>query len=175
MRTNFELIPGKVAVVTGSTRCLGRAIARRLALGGADVMLHDEDPSQAAKYGEASGPEEVVAEIEALGRRGAAHFGDLSTRPAADDLARAALERFGRVDVLVNNAGGDIGASGGKPVPNDCVEIPDEDLRVEMDRNLLSVMNASRAFAPHMIQRGDGSIISIASVAGQIPCAQGSI
>src|SRR5437588_826864 len=121
---NYELIPGKVALVTGGTRGLGRAIARWMALGGADIFLHDEDASQAGKYGEASGPEQVVGEIEGLGRQCDLGFGDLRFREAADAAARSALERFGRIDVLVNCAGGDIGASGGKPAPNECVEIP---------------------------------------------------
>jgi NAD(P)-dependent dehydrogenase (short-subunit alcohol dehydrogenase family) len=172
---DMELVRGKVAVVTGSTRGLGRAIARRLAIGGADVLLHDRDATEAARYGEAAGPEEVVAEIASLGRKCAVAFGDLRHAEAGRALAEEALGRFGRVDVLVNCAGGDIGASGGKPEPNECVEIPDEDLRVVMDRNLLSAMHVSRALAPHMMQRGDGSIINIASVAGQVSCAQGSV
>ena len=172
---NCELIPGKVALVTGSTRGLGRAIAHRLALGGADILLHDLDPGQAAVYGEATGPEMVAKDIESLGRRCKLVFGDLTSRTAADRIAVDSLAHFGRVDVLVNCAGGDIGASGGKPVPNDCVGIPDEDLRVILDRNLVSVMNMSRALAPHMMERGDGSIINIASLAGMMPCAQGSI
>jgi 3-oxoacyl-[acyl-carrier protein] reductase len=170
-----ELIPGKVALVTGSTRGMGRAIARRLALSGADVILHDVDPSQAGKYGEASGPDEVVSEMEELGRRAAVFFGDLTDTAAVAHLAQSALEHFGRVDVLVNNAGGDIGVSGAKPVPNECLEIPDEDLRVILDRNLVSVMNVTRALAPQFIERGDGSIINIASIAGLIPCPEGSI
>jgi NAD(P)-dependent dehydrogenase (short-subunit alcohol dehydrogenase family) len=170
-----ELIRGKIALVTGSTRGLGRGIARRLALGGADIALHDEDASQAARYGEALGPEEVVAEIETLGRRCAVFFGDLVSREAADQVAEAALAHFGRVDVLVNCAGGDIGAAGVKPVPNECVEIPEEDLHAVMDRNLLSVMNMSRALAPHMMERGDGSIINISSAAGMLACAEGSV
>jgi NAD(P)-dependent dehydrogenase (short-subunit alcohol dehydrogenase family) len=172
---DVELIPGKVALITGSTRGLGRAIARRFAIAGADIALHDVSPAEASQYGEASGPDEVVAEIEALGRRCAVFYGDLSGAEAAADVARSALERFGRVDVLVNCAGGDIGASGGKPDPNDCVEIPEEDLRVVMDRNLLSVMHMSRALCPHMTERGEGSIINISSGAGLIPCAQGGI
>jgi len=172
---NCDLIPGKVALVTGSTRGLGRAIAGWLARGGADVMLHDEDPSQAARYGEASSPEEVVHEVEGLGRRCGLEFGDLRLREAAEAAIRATLERFGRLDVLVNCAGGDIGASGGKPVPNDCVEIPEEDLHVVMDRNLLSVMNVCRAAAPSMIERGEGRIINIASAAGQVACPSGSV
>lgn len=169
------LIPGKVALITGSTRGLGRAIAHRLALGGADVILHDIDPSQASQYGEAQSAAEAVAEMEGLGRRCAVVYGNLCRRQAADEIARAALERFGRVDVLVNCAGGDIGASGGKPVPNDCVGIPDEDLEVVMDRNLLSAMHMSRALAPQMMERGEGSIINIASMAGMMACAEGSI
>ncbi|HTE19582.1 MAG TPA: SDR family NAD(P)-dependent oxidoreductase, partial [Armatimonadota bacterium] len=61
---NYELIPGKIALVTGSTRGLGRAIAHRLATAGADVILHDKDPAQASTYDEAPGPEAVVAEME---------------------------------------------------------------------------------------------------------------
>lgn len=170
-----QLIPGKVALITGSSRGLGRFIARRLALAGADIALHDVDPTQAGKFGEVSGPEEVVADIESLGRRCAIFFGDLTSRPAADAIAQGALAHFGRVDVLVNCAGGDIGASGGKPVPNDCVDIPDEDVRVVLDRNLLATMNMSRALSHHMMDRGDGSIINIASLAGLLPCAQGSV
>jgi 3-oxoacyl-[acyl-carrier protein] reductase len=172
---DYELISGKIALVTGSTRGLGRAIARRLAQGGADIILHDEDAAQAARFGEAEGPDEVVSEIEALGRRCAVFFGDLTARAAADEVAREALAHFGRVDVLVNCAGGDIGVSGNKPRPNDCLEIPDADLDVMMDRNLTSTMHMSRALGAHFRERGDGSIINIASVAGMIPCVDGSI
>src|SRR4051794_32245807 len=117
------LIEGKIAFVTGSTRGLGRAIAKTLAASGADGILHDEDPSQAARFGEASGPDQVVAEMEALGRRCVALFGDLRSAETARRVVAEALETWGRVDVLVNCAGGDIGASGDKPQPNDCVEI----------------------------------------------------
>ncbi|MGV3723516.1 MAG: SDR family NAD(P)-dependent oxidoreductase [Actinomycetota bacterium] len=172
---DVELVPGKVALVTGSTRGLGRAIARRLAISGADIVLHDLDAAQASRFGEFSGPGEVVADIESLGRRCAVFFGDLTSRSAADAIAQSALDHFGRVDVLVNCAGGDIGASGNKPVPNDCVDIPDEDVRVILDRNLVSGMNMTRALAHHMMDRGDGSIINIASLAGLLPCAQGSV
>jgi len=117
----------------------------------------------------------VVAEIETLGRRCAVFFGDLRSREAADEVARQALAHFGRVDVLVNCAGGDIGAAGVKPVPNECVEIPEEDLHVVMDRNLLSAMNMCRALGPHFRENGAGSIINIASVAGMVSCPQGSV
>lgn len=172
---NYEIIPGKVAIVTGSTRGLGRAIAYRLATGGADIVLHDLDPAQAGRFGEAAGPEEVIAAIEGLGRRCIIAYGDLTQRSAADQIAQVAFNHFGRIDVLVNCAGGDIGASGNKPVPNDCVDIPDEDLRVLIDRNLVSVMNMSRAVAHYMMDRGEGSIINIASTAGLMPCSHGSI
>ncbi len=170
-----QLIAGKVALITGSTRGLGRAIAARLATAGADIVLHDVDAAQAGRFGEAAGPEEVKAAVETLGRRAFLAYGDLMDRPAADRIVAESLAHFGRIDVLVNCAGGDIGATGNKPVPNDCVDIPDEDLRVEIDRNLLSCMNMSRAVAHHMMDRGEGSIINIASSAGMIPCAHGSI
>ncbi len=169
------LVQNKVAVVTGSTRGLGRAIATRLASSGAHVVLHDIDEAQASRFGEAASPAEVIRSIEALGRKAIIAYGDLTTRAAADAISAEALAAFGRIDILVNCAGGDIGASGNKPVPNDCVDIPDEDIRVLLDRNLVSVMNMSRAVAHPMMERGEGSIISIASSAGMVPCPQGSI
>ncbi len=172
---DVELIPGKVVLVTGSTRGLGRAIARRMALSGAHVALHDVDPDQASAFGEAGGPEDVVAEMELLGGRSAIFFGDLTSREDSDAIATQALAHFGRIDVLVNCAGGDIGASGNKPVPNDCVDIPDEDVRVILDRNLLTAMNMSRAVAHSMMERGEGSIINIASAAGMMACEEGSV
>lgn len=172
---NAEIIPGKVALVTGSTRGLGRAIAHRLALGGADIVLHDVDPTQAGKYGEAAGPEAVLAELEALGRRATIAYGDLTDPAAAAAVVAVAVEKFGRLDVLVNCAGGDIGASGNKPEPNDCVDIPDADVRVEIDRNLLTTMNTSRAAARVMREQGQGSIINIASMAAHLPTPLGSI
>lgn len=172
---NAELIPGKVALVTGSTRGLGRAIARRLALGGADVVLHDVDPSQAARFGEARSADEALAEIESLGRQAHLVFGDLTSPEAATAAVSAAVERFGRLDVLVNCAGGDIGASGNKPVPNDCVDIPDADVRVELDRNLLTCINTSRAAARVMREQGQGSIINIASMAAHVSTAHGAL
>lgn len=172
---DVQLIPGQVALVTGSTRGLGRAIAYRLATAGADVVLHDINPSQASVYGEAAGPEAVVDEIERLGRRCAVVFGDLCQRSAADQIAAEVVGRFGRIDTLVNCAGGDIGVSGGKPVPNDCLGIPDADLEIMIDRNLVSVMHMSRAVAPSMIERGKGRIVNIASLAGLLPCDDGSI
>lgn len=171
---NYDLIPGKVALVTGSTRGLGRAIALRLARAGADIILHDVDEKQASTYGEAAGPEEVIDEIERLGRRSTVVFGDLCHRSAADQIAEQALARFGRVDILVNCAGGDIGVSGGKPVPNECLEIPDEDLEIILDRNLLSAMHMTRALSTTLIE-GRGRIVNIASTAGMMPCDYGSI
>lgn len=169
------LLAGRVALVTGSTRGLGRAIATLFASAGASVALHDLDAAQAARYSEAAGPEEIVRQLEAQGSKAAVFFGDLTQSAAANQVVAQAGAHFGRIDVLVNCAGGDIGASGNKPVPNDCVEIPEEDLRVILDRNLLSAMHVSRAAAKVMMASGSGRIINISSYAALVPCAEGSI
>src|SRR5438874_5179607 len=123
------LLHGKSALVTGSSRGIGRAIALRFAAEGADVIVHDRDEKAAAEFGESAGPEETVAAICAAGRRSLFVAADVSDPAAVEVLARQAVEACGRIDVLVNCAGGDIGAGGGKPVPNDCLGIPVEDIR----------------------------------------------
>ena len=77
--------------------------------------------------------------------------------------------------MLVNNAGGDIAAEGGKPKPNDCLEIPERDLHAVMDRNLLGTMNVCRAVAPAMMERREGRIVNVASVAGMGATSVGPI
>src|SRR5439155_4794964 len=113
-----------------------------------------------------SGPEETVAAIRDLGRRSLFVAGDVADMAAVAAFTGQALDAFGRIDILVNCAGGDIAAAGGKPVPNDCLGIPDEDLRAILDRNLLGTIHCCRAVAPGMAARGEGKIVNIASVAG---------
>ena len=81
-------------------------------------------------------------------------------------------DRFGRIDILVNNAGGDIGTKGvtgeraGKPVVNDGVEVSLEDVRIVLDRNLMSCILVCHEVVPEMIERNAGWIVSIGSIAG---------
>jgi len=168
-------LAGQVALVTGSTRGLGRAIANRLATAGADVVLHDQDAEQAAKFGEAAGAEDVVTEIAAHGTRTALVFGDVGDADAVERFVGQARAAMGRIDILVNCAGGDIGASGGKPEPNDCVEIPVEDVRAMFDRNVIGTIYCCRQVAPEMMARQSGRIVNVASSAGHLGVSHGAI
>jgi 3-oxoacyl-[acyl-carrier protein] reductase len=103
-------LSGKVAIVTGSGRGLGKAIALRLAKAGADVVVHDENEEAPRKFGESKSLEEVAEQIRATGQRSLALFGDLTVPQNCQRIVDAVLNEFGRIDILVNNAGGDIGA-----------------------------------------------------------------
>jgi len=98
---------GKVAIVTGSARGLGRAYALRLATLGADVVITDINLNGAAEYGEKLERESVMAEIEAMGRRSLGIEGDLTKPDFVTSLFDNALSHFGKVDILVSNAGWD--------------------------------------------------------------------
>jgi NAD(P)-dependent dehydrogenase (short-subunit alcohol dehydrogenase family) len=160
----FDLA-GKVAIVTGAGRGIGRAIALRLAALGADVVIADVNLHSADEYGESSLPGGVCAEVEALGRRSLGVQGDLRQRSAAQALVSAAVDRFGHVDVLVNNAGGMLA-----PMDrSDASKMTNEDIEMIFDLNLHSTIYCSQAAVPAMRDAHGGSIVNIASMAALDP------
>lgn len=146
---------GKTALVTGSSRGIGRAIALRLAHEGADVVINYAHSKDAA--------EEVLGEVTSMGRRGLVIQADLRIASEARRLVEEAVERLGRLDVLVNNAGG-----GGKATP--FAEVTEEQYDHVVNLNLKGVFFASQAFAGQLIRAGrPGRIINISSVHEEIP------
>jgi len=166
-------LAGKVAWVTGSSRGIGREIATHLARCGAHVVLHSSSatPPQVEGAGEALST--IASEIEASCGVSALHVhGDLTQSAVAKALVGQIHDRFGRIDILINNAGGDIGTKGveapkaGKPEHNDAVFIGEDDLQIILNRNLMTCIYACREVAPEMIARKQGWIVNIGSIAG---------
>ena len=147
--TDGRPLAGRVAVVTGGTRGIGLAIARALAEDGASVVVSGRDAGRL---------ESAVAAIETLGASVLGVAADQSKREDCDRLVDAAKERFGRIDVLVNNAG----------ITRDqlLVRMKDDDWDQVMDTNLRGVFLMTRAVAKSMMRQKSGRIINIASTAG---------
>ena len=141
---------GQVALVTGAAKRIGRSIALRLAADGADLVVN-----YATSKSEA---DEVVREIEALGRRAVAIQGNVSRRSEVEVLFAAAIEKFGRLDILVNNAG--------MFFPVEFADITDEQWDRIMDTNLKAQFLCAQAAAPIMKQQGRGRIINLSSLGG---------
>lgn len=144
-------IDGKVAIVTGAGQGIGFAIAETLAKAGADIVVADLNSETGAA---------VVAHIEGLGQK--AHFieVDVSNPDRVDAMVTTAIEHFGRVDILVNNAG---------IVKNTtALDTSNDEWRKIIDVNVNGVFWCSRAVAQHMLERGSGSIVNIASMSGII-------
>ena len=163
-------LSGKTAFVTGSGRGLGRTMAERLAELGADVAIHDIDETAPAKYGEAANLDEVVRQMGRHGTRVMAVTGNIGDPARVARMRSEIGARLGPLDILVNCAGGDIGASGNKPNPNNALDISYEDIRTLTDNNLIGTMLVCQAFCPQMKERGSGSVINIASAAAHIGC-----
>jgi 2-hydroxycyclohexanecarboxyl-CoA dehydrogenase len=161
-------LSGKTAFVTGSGRGLGRAMADKLASLGADVAIHDLDPTKSATYGEASDIDEVAREISRHGTRVTTVFGNIGDPGAVAEMARAIAEELGEVDILVNCAGGDIGTLGGKPDPNNALDIALEDIQTETNNNLIGTFLVCQTFVRPMRDRGSGCVINIASAAAHM-------
>ena len=164
-------LAGKIAFVSGSGRGLGNTMARRLAELGADVAVHDLNPTETAKYGEASNLSDVVKSIEAMGVRSVGVTGNIGDKAAVAKMKAEIEARLGEVQILVNCAGGDIGATGNKPKPNTALDISFEDIQVLTNNNLIGTMLMCQAFVPPMVKRGAGSVINIASAAAHLGCS----
>ncbi|MEO6012603.1 MAG: SDR family oxidoreductase [Devosia sp.] len=168
-------LKGTTAFVTGSGRGLGRVMARRLAQMGADVIVHDLTWDSNARFGEARDLSDVVSEFEALGVRSMGVVGNIGDRDAIAAMKATIDAKFGEVDILVNCAGGDIGASGNKPVPNNLLGIPYEDIVALTTNNLVGTMLMCQAFVEPMRQRGQGVVVNIASSAAHVGVPDGSV
>jgi 3-oxoacyl-[acyl-carrier protein] reductase len=140
----------KVAVVTGSSRGIGRGIALRLAAGGAKVVIN---------YCSAQGPaDKVVAEIQAKGGEAFAVQADVGIVSQAQALIEAAKQEYGRIDILVNNAG----------TTRDTllVRMSEEDWDIVIDTNLKGTFNCIKAASRQMMRQRYGRIVNITSVSG---------
>jgi 2-hydroxycyclohexanecarboxyl-CoA dehydrogenase len=159
-------LKGEVALVTGSGRGLGHAIASRLAELGADVAIHDQQKSAPAEFDEFQDLDASLAAIARHGTKCFAVVGNIADEDQVLKMARNVESTLGPLSILVNAAGGDIGAKGGKPSPNDALHIKLEDIRALLDRNLVGTMLMCQAVVSGMVARRRGSVVNIASAAG---------
>jgi len=144
------MLQGRIAVVTGSSRGIGAAIARELAAQGAAVVLNHRDSATQA--------EDVIAEIVTTGGRAVAIQADVSSYAEAQRLVKETVDRFGRIDILVNNAG----------TTRDMLimMMPEADWDLVIQTNLKSAFNCSKAAVRPMMKQRFGRIINITSVSG---------
>jgi 3-oxoacyl-[acyl-carrier protein] reductase len=163
---NFQ---GAVALITGSGRGLGRMIAETLLRGGAAVALHDINEEAPAAFGESPS---LTALAQELSSRGGAKVvsvtGDITKEDEVAALVQKIEATLGPISILVNCAGGDIAANGGKPNPNDALNISLEDAHAVMNRNFFGTMMMCRAVVPGMVAREKGAVINFGSLNGHI-------
>ncbi|NDJ21733.1 3-oxoacyl-[acyl-carrier-protein] reductase [Nostoc sp. B(2019)] len=152
LNQNLQPLQGKVAVVTGASRGIGRAIALELATQGANVVVNYASSSAAA--------DNLVAEITAAGSEAIALQADVSKIDQVDSLINTVIDKFKRIDILVNNAG----------ITRDTLllRMKLEEWQAVIDLNLTGVFLCTRAASKIMLKQRSGRIINIASVAGQI-------
>ncbi|NJM96344.1 MAG: 3-oxoacyl-[acyl-carrier-protein] reductase [Phormidesmis sp. RL_2_1] len=143
-------LDGKVAIITGSSRGIGKAAALALAEQGGKIVVNYARSSEAA--------DAVVAEIEGMGGEAIALQADVSQADQVEAMIKATLDKFGRIDVLVNNAG----------ITRDTLllRMKPEDWQAVIDLNLTGVFLCTRAVSKIMLKQRSGRIINISSVAG---------
>jgi 7-alpha-hydroxysteroid dehydrogenase len=144
-------IDGRAAIVTGAGRGIGAATARGLAEAGADVVLASRTEEQL---------QSVAKEIEALGRRAIVAPVDVNDNDAVAGLVDRCAETFGRVDIVVNNAGG--------TMPRPLLDTSPGYLDRAFHFNVTSAFVLSKAAVPHMLENGEGAIVNISSTMGRL-------
>ena len=150
--TEFLSLNERVAIVTGASRGIGRAVALELARRGAAVIVnYNKSPVEAEK---------VVSEITSAGGKAAIFQADVSNLQSAQGLVKFALDTFGDLHILVNNAG----------ITRDMLimMMSEDDWDSVLDTNLKSTFNCSKAAVKHMMRKRYGRIINMASISGQM-------
>ena len=131
--------------MTGSGRGLGRIVAERLLAVGAGVAVHDISEEAPAHYGEAATLSDVAAALSAAGGSAIGVTGDISDEAAVAAMVARVEAMLGPISILVNCAGGDIGAAGTKPSPNGALDIDLADATAVLQRNFIGTMLMCRA------------------------------
>jgi NAD(P)-dependent dehydrogenase (short-subunit alcohol dehydrogenase family) len=142
-------LDGQVALVTGASRGIGRSLCSALAAAGADVVVGVRDPADGAA---------VAAEVEAHGRRAHVERLDVTRRQEIDDAVAGAVAAFGRIDILINNAG--LGPE------NPAEDVTEEDFDLTCAVNLKGTFFVSQVVGRQMIRQGAGRIVNLGSQAG---------
>ncbi|MCD6290168.1 MAG: SDR family oxidoreductase [Anaerolineae bacterium] len=159
-------LDGKAAIVTGGGRGIGRAIALALAREGADAIVAARTQSEV---------EAVAEEVRALGRQALAIPTDVTAAQEVEQLVEQTIDEFGHIDILVNSAGGIpyelYDYPGPLRMPKGIWEIEEATWDRIIASNLKSVFLCMKAVLPHMIERGQGDIVNIASKLGRGPTA----
>ncbi len=149
---------GRGCVVTGASRGIGRETARQLCAEGADVLLVARDEGRLAEA-----VEDATAAAGGSGGSAAALALDITEADAGERMLATVSDRFGSLDVLVNNAGA--------AAWRDLDEVPEEDWYAQYELNVMAPLRAMRAAAPAMAERGWGRIVNVCSTAGKRPSA----
>lgn len=164
-------LDGKVALVTGTSnkRGIGCAIALRLAREGADVVVTgryraDDDFPEWEREEGWHGIDSLAAEIESLGRQSLAVAADVTSSQDVNVLVQKAVQKFGKIDILVNNAATTFGASGPVPV----IELSEDKWKRSIDVNLTGVFLVCKEVVKNMVPRRSGKIINISSIDGKL-------
>src|SRR5512141_1759411 len=152
----MQNLKGKVAVITGSSRGLGRALAVEFAKRGARLIIN-------SRFGSETDLAETERQVKELGAEILSIKADVSRRADVERLAGESLERFGRVDILINNAS----ALGPTPMPY-LVDYPIEDFEAVLRTNLTGPFMLTRTLIGQMLVRDSGSIINVSSDAGAV-------
>jgi NAD(P)-dependent dehydrogenase (short-subunit alcohol dehydrogenase family) len=155
-----KMLDGKIIVVTGAGRGIGRAIAMMMADRGARVVVNDLGGSAGGEGADTSPAAEVVEEITALGGEAIANFNSVAEWNSAHEIIQAAIDGFGRIDGVVNNAG----------VLRDTIfhKMTEEQFDVVINVHLKGSFNMSRACAPHFREQEGGCLVHMTSTSGLI-------